>query len=140
MCPLYISLGSLDLLLKPNQIDLSNSSGLISTLFKEHSNSNHKFNSLITDRLVRGFVVGATNPLLRSASPQNQSALSEVIVTTLPVWDGIPANFQIFLPNLTQMSEKQQQLAAKLDKKNEINVDKVFSFVSVYDQFVYFYF
>ncbi|CAH8489850.1 unnamed protein product [Schistosoma rodhaini] len=89
LAPLYIPLGLMDILLEHSSLHMSSRSSI-----NLPSSGNQSLT--LTDRSVRGFVAGATNPLL-----QSNKQLTEVFVSSLSPVKDICENYFPHLSELT---------------------------------------
>nr|CAH8826040.1 unnamed protein product [Trichobilharzia regenti] len=89
LAPIYIPLGLLDMLLQQSSCLSTPNSNVASSV----DNNNHR---ILTDRSVRGFIAGATNPLLRS-----NKNLTEVFVSSLSPVEGIS---DAYFPHLSELT------------------------------------
>ncbi|CAH8465909.1 unnamed protein product [Schistosoma turkestanicum] len=105
LAPMYIPLGLMDVLLGrtgPSSINLPTSGNQSLTL---------------TDRSVRGFVAGATNPLLRS-----NKQLTEVFVLSLSPVKDIPEDCFPYLSELTGVFQKSSASRIETDPTSNVSL------------------
>ncbi|TNN09311.1 Late secretory pathway protein AVL9 isoform 1, partial [Schistosoma japonicum] len=110
LAPLYISLGLMDVLLEHSSFPKSS--------VNCRSSANHD----LTEQSVRGFIAGATNPLLRSSNH-----LTEVFVSSLSPSVDISENYFPHLSELTSTFEKSSYFGIENDPLSEDSMKSGYS-------------